>query len=397
MEALRLVWDDSFIRYDFGIDHPLTPLRLDLTMRLCRDLGLLDADGVRIMGAPPADDDLLATVHSRDYVDVVRGASTSWGRRAGREMLIAGLGTDDVPVFPGMHEASARLVQGTVDAALAVWRGESAHGVNIAGGMHHAMPERASGFCVYNDVAVAIRALLEAGVPRVAYVDVDVHHGDGVEHVFWDDPRVLTISLHETGEVLFPGTGHPGESGGPGAKGTAVNVALPPGTEDAGWLRALHAVVPPLVRAFSPTVIVSQHGCDTHALDPLAHLILSVDAQRAAAVTVHELAHEVCGGRWVAVGGGGYEVVDVVPRAWSHLVGVAAHRPVDPATEVPAAWRRYVRERFAKESPRWMTDGSPATWLPWDCDHDSEDVVDQAIMATRRAVFPLHGLDPWVA
>ena len=163
----------------------------------------------------------------------------------------------------------------------------------------------------------------------MAYVDVDVHHGDGVEAIFWDDPRVLTISLHETGQFLFPGTGFSGDVGGEGAEGSAVNVALPPGTGDAGWLRAFHAVVPDLVREFAPDVLVTQHGCDSHAEDPLAHLMLSVDGQRAAYVALHELAHEVAGGRWVATGGGGYALVDVVPRAWSHLLGVVSGAPLD--------------------------------------------------------------------
>ena len=182
-------------------------------------------------------------------------------------------------------------------------------------------PTAASGFCVYNDAAVAIAWALAAGAERVAYVDVDVHHGDGVEAAFWDDPRVLTISLHESGRYLFPGTGSPNDVGGPGAEGRAVNVALPPGTGDDGWLRAFHAVVPPLLERFDPQLLVTQHGCDSHALDPLAHLELSVDGQRATYAALHDLAHRYAGGRWVALGGGGYALVQVVPRAWAHLVG----------------------------------------------------------------------------
>ncbi len=165
---------------------------------------------------------------------------------------------------------------------------------------------------------------------KVAYVDVDVHHGDGVEQIFYDDPRVLTISLHETGQMLFPGTGFPADSGGPDAVGSAANVALPPGTSDAGWLRAFHAVVPPLLREFAPDVLVTQQGCDSHRDDPLAHLALSVDGQRASYLALHDLAHEVADGRWVAFGGGGYAVVDVVPRAWTHLLSVVSGHPLEP-------------------------------------------------------------------
>ena len=211
------------------------------------------------------------------------------------------------------------------------------------------MPDKASGFCIYNDVAVGITQLLADGAERVAYVDIDVHHGDGVEKVFWDDPRVLTISLHETGQMLFPGTGFPSDTGGPGAEGTAVNVALPPGTADAGWLRAFHAVVPPILREFSPQVLVTQHGCDSHMNDPLAHMMLSVDGQRAAYLALHELAHEVADGRWVVTGGGGYSVVDVVPRAWTHLLAIVAGAPIDPEQPTPPAWRAYVEEVLGRD------------------------------------------------
>jgi acetoin utilization protein AcuC len=391
MEALRLVWDEVFTEYDFGDGHPMSPVRLDLTARLVRDLGLLSQAGVQVVGAEPVTDELLHTVHDPEFVAAVKAAS----EHPFTLDEARGLGTDDVPVFAGMHEASARIVAGTVDVARAVWSGEAAHGVNFTGGMHHAMPGRASGFCVYNDTAVAIQAVLDAGAERVAYVDIDVHHGDGVERIFWDDPRVMTISLHETGRVLFPGTGYPNDIGGPRAEGNAVNVAFPPGTSDGPWLRAFHAVVPPLVTSFRPEILFTQHGCDSHAQDPLAHMALSLDCQLESYKALHELAHEAAGGRWVAVGGGGYELVDVVPRAWSHLVGVAAHHPVDPTSPVPESWRDYVMERFGRQSPRRMTDGRDLWYRSWATGHDPEDAVDRAVMATRKAVFPLHGLDPW--
>jgi acetoin utilization protein AcuC len=391
MEALRLVWDETFSKYNFGDGHPMSPLRLELTARLIRDLGLFAQAGVHVVGADPVTDDVLHTVHEPEFVKAVQAASVP--PYALDELR--GLGTDDVPVFAGMHDASARIVAGTLDVARAVWAGEALHGVNFTGGMHHAMPGKASGFCVYNDVAVAIKDLLDAGARRVAYVDIDVHHGDGVERTFWDDPRVMTISLHETGRVLFPGTGYAQDIGGPRAMGNAVNVAFPPGTSDGPWLRAFHAVVPPLIRSFEPEILVTQNGCDSHALDPLAHMALSLDCQRASYQALHELAHEAAGGRWVAVGGGGYELVDVVPRAWAHLVAEAAHHPVDPTTPVPDSWRKYVMERFGRQSPQRMTDGREIWYRSWATGHDPEDAVDRAVMATRKAVFPLHGLDPW--
>ena len=229
---------------------------------------------------------------------------------------------------------------------------------------------------------------------KVAYVDVDVHHGDGVEHIFYDDPRVLTISLHETGQALFPGTGFPPDCGSGEAAGTAVNVALPPGTADAGWLRAFHAVVPPLVREFAPEVLVSQHGCDSHRDDPLADLMLSVDGQRASYLAIHDLAHEVTDGRWVATGGGGYALVDVVPRAWTHLLAVASGEPVEPDSDTPESWRAYVQETLGRVAPKAMTDGRDPSYRAWSEGYDPASWLDRSILATREEIFPRHGLDP---
>jgi len=382
------VFDRSLTGYDFGPGHPMSPVRVDLTIRLAEALGVF-GDRLQLVGAPPATDAQLLTVHDRDLLDAVVRAGTN-GHHDDRH----GLGSDDNPVFRDMHTATARVVGATIAACDRVWRGESLHSANIAGGLHHGMPARVSGFCVYNDVAVGIRHLLDQGAERVAYVDVDVHHGDGVERVFWDDPRVLTVSLHETGQMLFPGTGFAQDSGGPDAKGSAVNVALPPGTSDAGWLRAFHAVVPPLLREWRPDVLVTQHGCDSHIEDPLAHLMLTVDGQRAAYLALHDLAHEVCGGRWVVTGGGGYSLVDVVPRAWAHLLAIVGGRPLDPATPTPEAWREHVRSTLGATPPSRLTDGRTPAYRDWSEGYDPESWLDRAINATRTEVFPYHGLDP---
>jgi acetoin utilization protein AcuC len=257
------------------------------------------------------------------------------------------------------------------------------------------MPERASGFCVYNDPAAAIARLLDLGAERIAYVDVDVHHGDGVQEIFYADPRVLTVSLHETPLALFPGTGFPDETGGPGAEGSSVNVALPPGTTDAGWLRAFHAVVPSVVRAFRPQVLVSQCGADAHRLDPLADLRLTVDGQRESYLAMRDLAEELCEGRWVVTGGGGYALVEAVPRAWTHLLAIVTGEPLDPRTRIPDAWQNLAhRRRPSREVPDSLTDGAPPRWQPWQPSGEP-DAVDRAVMATRKAVFPLVGLDPY--
>ncbi|NUR28645.1 MAG: acetoin utilization protein AcuC [Catenulispora sp.] len=389
-DSLSVPWDDALLGYDFGHDHPLAPVRVELTMALARALGVLDHDDVRAVPVAPADDALLSLVHAPDYIDAVRRA----GRATQAERLAFGVGTPDNPYFPSIHEASALIVGASVAAAREVWSGAAGHAVNVAGGLHHAMRAQASGFCVYNDPAVAIAWLLSQGARRVAYVDVDVHHGDGVQAAFWNDPRVLTISLHEDPRTLFPGTGFPDETGGPDAEGYAVNVALPAGTGDESWLRAFDAVVPPLLAAFGPDVLVSQHGCDTHALDPLANLALTVDGQRAAVERMHRLAHEHAAGRWVATGGGGYALVDVVPRIWTHLLAEASGHPLPPATAIPTSWRDHVRALTGRDAPAVMTDGRDPQPRPWAAGYDPADRVDQAIIASRRSVFPHHGLDP---
>src|SRR5271165_5058203 len=310
--SLTVAWDDALTYYDFGPGHPLAPVRVALTIELARQLGVLSEPSVTMVSPPPATDAELATAHDDDYIAAVRQA----GRSLAPDLRF-GLGTSDDPVFEGMHEASALVAGATLAAARTIWpgpRGQAAgtadaaapalHAASIAGGLHHAMRRSASGFCVYNDPAIAIRWLLSAGAERVAYVDTDVHHGDGVQAAFYDDPRVLTISMHEHPATLFPGTGLASEIGSGDGRGYAVNVPLPAGTGDAGWLRAFDAVVPPLLRAFAPEVLVSQHGCDSHRLDPLANLELSVDAQRRAHLMVHNLAHEITRGRWLLTGGG---------------------------------------------------------------------------------------------
>ena len=388
--TVRVVWSPALLEYDFGPQHPMNPLRLDLTMRLAQSMGVLDATGVQVVGAEPAADDVLSLAHTPAYVAAVRRASAE-----GAPDLEHGLGTEDDPVFAGMHEAAARIVAGTVEGADAVWDGHVEHAVNIAGGMHHAMADHAAGFCLYNDAVAAIRRLLDRGAQRVAYVDLDAHHGDGVEAAFWDDPRVLTVSIHESGATLFPGTGHTTDIGGPHARGHVVNDALPARTGDTAWLRALGSVVLPLARAFAPDVVVSQHGCDAHAQDPLTNLAVSVDAQREAMVLVHELAHEVCDGRWVALGGGGYAVAQVVPRVWTHLLAVAAHRPIDVTAPIPQEWREHTERVFGFPAPAVMGDGGDdRPPRPWSAGFDPADDIDRILLATRRALFEHHDLDP---
>jgi acetoin utilization protein AcuC len=318
--------------YDHGPQHPLRPNRVLLTWDLIRAYGLDGLANVERLACEAADDATIELVHTRAFVDATRraghGEEGAWGR--------FGYGPGDNPIFDRMHEAAALVAGASVRAAEVVWTGASEHAFNAAGGLHHAMPERASGFCVYDDPAIAIAWLLGHGAERVAYVDVDVHHGDGVQFVFYDDPRVLTISIHQFAPWFFPGTGDLSERGGPHAEGTAINLPLPEFTGDDGWLDAFRTVVPGAVRAFGPDVLVTQLGCDTHHLDPLAQMQLTTRAYRDAAKELHALSHETADGRWVATGGGGYQWARVVPRAWTTYFAEMADAEIDDA--LPEAW-----------------------------------------------------------
>jgi acetoin utilization protein AcuC len=381
---VALVWDEGVASYDLGAGHPLAPIRVELTVDLIRRTGML-GDGVDEVLPRPYDESDLLRLHREDFVDTVRRLSFDPTARAEERY---GLGPGDTPAFPGMHPASLLICGASREAARQVWEGDADHAFNPAGGLHHAMPDRAAGFCIYNDAAVAIDWLLEAGAERVVYVDVDVHHGDGVEVMFRDDPRVLTISLHESGRFLFPGTGAVDDVGGPTALGSAANLPMYPGTTGELWLEAFDAVVEPLIRAFDADVMVTQLGCDTHATDPLAHLSLTVDDMAAIYHRLHRLAHETADGRWIALGGGGYQLVQVVPRAWTLAFAEMTGRrlPID----TPMGWQEVVVGRTGAIPPRSFTDDPVRV---------SEAMAQQArrglqetIEGARRLILPFHGI-----
>jgi acetoin utilization protein AcuC len=371
-----LVYSPEIVRYDHGPDHPLRPVRVMLTRELIAAYGLLDGPAAE-EPARVATDEELRLVHTEAYLEAVKAA----GAGEAGDWWRFGFGPGDNPIFPGMHEASARVAGGSLVAAEAVLDGRAEHAFNPAGGLHHAMPERASGFCVYDDPAVAIAWLLDRGVERIAYVDVDVHHGDGPQAIFYEDPRVLTISLHESGRYLFPGTGFADERGAGDAEGTKVNVPLTPYTGDEAWLGAFREVVPPMVSRWSPDVLITQLGCDTHHTDPLAHLALSTRAYREAARTLHELAHEAAGGRWVATGGGGYQWARVVPRAWT--IYFAEMTETEVPDELPASWRELATSEAGAPVPGTLSEESPNTSAA-----DAE--IEQVLAEVRRA----HGPSP---
>jgi acetoin utilization protein AcuC len=280
-----------------------------------------------------------------------------------------------------MHEASARVAGGSIASARQVLAGAADHVFDPGGGLHHAMADRASGFCIYNDVALAVAEARDAG-HRVLYVDLDVHHGDGTQSLFWDDPQVLTLSIHETGRSLFPGTGDLDEAGGPDARGSAVNVPLEAYTGDTGWLAALETVLPALAETFRPTFLVTQHGCDSHAFDPLAHLRITTRAYARATRLLDEVAHAWCEGRWVATGGGGYDAYRVVPRSWALVWLAQAHQEVPD--ETPWDWR----ERWTEEASRFGQSPLPGRLLdpPDLAAREQPEVVERARRTAERAL-----------
>jgi acetoin utilization protein AcuC len=340
-----LVYGPRSRTYDFGPGHPLTPRRFGPGIHL---LELLGAEAG--LAPEPAPDDELLWCHTRLYVDAIRRFSAD---PSGPPAV--GVGPGDDPAFAGMHEAGAAVAGGSIRAVEAILRGDVRHAFHPGGGLHHAMPGRASGFCIYDDVALAIARARRDGL-RVLYLDLDVHHGDGVQAIHWSDPGVMTVSVHETGMALFPGTGFASELGEAASAGSKVNVPLDPGTGAQGWLGAVRTVIPEVAAAFGPDLVVSQHGCDSHAWDPLAHLRVTTTAMGAAARLIDRIAHRWADGRWLATGGGGYDAYRVVPRAWSLVWLAAAHRASPGA--IPAEFA----ERWATEAARYGASPLPTTF-----------------------------------
>ncbi len=323
--------EDIAKAYDFGSSHPLRPERVLLTYDHIADLGL----HAKMTDVPSrsATDAEIGAVHDRDFIAMVKAIDS--GEVDPRAGLSFGLGTPDDPIFAGMHRAAAAVCGASISAAEVVADGRYQHAFNPAGGLHHARRREASGFCIYNDPAAAIAKVLELQPEwRVMYVDVDVHHGDGVQWIFYDDPRVLTVSLHQSGHYLYPGTGFEDEIGEGAAAGTSVNLPLLPLTGEDDYLWALERVLTEAAGAFRPDLVVTQLGADTHYADPLANLGLTMRAYPRMAEILHGVAHDLCNDRWVATGGGGYQAETVVPKVWTiHFAEMCGAPEV-----IPAAW-----------------------------------------------------------
>lgn len=325
---VALLASSDLWRRGFARHHPLKPERLARTMALLSAYGALDAPNVQVMTPRPASDEELALFHTPAYIDAVKRLSSGDPTIAAEAY---GFGPGDNPVFPGMDESARLRTGGGLQGAALLLSNACEVAFNLGGGFHHAFPARASGFCIYNDVAIAIRWLVLQG-QRVAYVDIDAHHGDGVQEAFYTSDQVLTISLHQDGRTLFPGTGFVWEIGEGIGEGYSVNLPLLPGTDDEIYLWAFKAIVPPLVQRFRPDVLVTQLGVDTHFRDPLTHMRLTTHGHEALFRALADLSP----GRWLATGGGGYNL-DVVPRAWALAFSVMSEQTF-PAT-LPEAYR----------------------------------------------------------
>ncbi|MBR9989138.1 MAG: acetoin utilization protein AcuC [Gemmatimonadetes bacterium] len=383
MPHTAFVWDDALADYRFTPDHPLNPRRLALTLELIRRLGLFD-EAHSIVPARRATDAEILTVHTPVYVDAVKRASD--GSVGAVELSRFGLGSGDVPIVPGMHDAAAHIVGATLRAAELVMSGDVTRALNIAGGLHHARRSEASGFCIYNDAAAAIRWMQNAHGARVLYIDIDAHHGDGVQQIFYEDPGVLTLSFHESGTFLYPGTGFIEEMGADDGYGYSVNVPLDPHTDDESFLDCVRTLVPRIAELFGPDVIVLQAGCDAHVLDPLTHLRCTTAFYRDATRIVCDTADTHCGGRVVATGGGGYAIHQVVPRAWT-LVW-AALSGLEPGNAIPADYIAMLeRECECRVSttlldPAEAFERTPLSIAAAKANHHTVDAV-------RRRCFPL--------
>ena len=378
VEKPAVLYSDRYLDYNFGKDHAFQPIRHKLAVELMESYGLFDGHAELVDPKPAKEEDLLL-VHERRYVEAVRELSA----RPRVEAYEWGLGPGDNPIFPGMYDAAALQVGGTIRACEAVAGGERLRAYNLGGGFHHAMPGRASGFCIFNDIAVGLARVLKAGlVKRVLYVDIDAHHGDGVQEIFYDDPRVLTISLHEDGRFLFPGTGFPAELGRGKGQGYAVNVPLPPYTRDTSYLYAFEEVVPPLARAYEPELIFTQTGADACYLDPLAHLKLTTRTYERVAQTIDRLSKELCAGRWVAATGGGYDMA-ACARVWT-LIG-ASMAGVDLEDEIDPKWREMCRREIGS-SPTTLRDAGDAGG------QSVSQAVKEVVADVKTRVFPHHGL-----
>lgn len=351
------VYSDDFTTYRFRDDHPFNQMRVVLAKELLEATGALNES--HFISPRIATDNELALAHSRTYIEAVKKAGA--GLLTEDDGMEYGIGTEDTPMFEGMHEASALLVGSTLSAIDAVMSGDYDHVLNLGGGLHHGFKRKASGFCIYNDGSVGIQYIRKKYNAKVLYVDTDAHHGDGVQWAFYDDPNVCTLSIHETGRYLFPGTGNVNERGLKEGYGYSFNFPIDAFTEDESFLEVYETAIKEIMDYFKPDVIVTQNGADAHYLDPLTHLCSTMKTYERIPQIAHELAHQYCDGKWIALGGGGYDIWRVVPRAWSQLWKVMLDQTPFEG-ELPTRWLK-----------KWQTHSPVSLPTHW---HDADNSYD---------------------
>lgn len=374
------IFSEDLLQYKFSNDHPFNQFRLTLTIDLLKKMNALDPAQI----CPPrmADEEELSLIHDPNYIKAVKLAG--YGKLSSDIAENYGLGTEDTPIFSNMHEASSLQVGGTLTAVDQVMTGKAVHALHLGGGLHHGFRGKASGFCVYNDCSVAIKYLQKKYNARVLYVDTDAHHGDGVQWSFYDDPNVCTLSIHETGRYLFPGTGNVNERGQGKGYGYSFNIPIDAFTEDESFISTYTKAISEVSEFFKPDVILSQNGSDSHYYDPLTHLSFTIKSYRIIPKLAHELAHRYCGGKWIAVGGGGYDIWRVVPRAWA-LIWLEMTENSNCYGNLPLEWR----DVWQKKAPVKL----PAEWDdPIDLYAPiprKDEITEKNLRTLEKALYPI--------
>jgi acetoin utilization protein AcuC len=379
-DKCSFVFSDELLKYKFSNQHPFDQFRLKLTVDLLEKMNALHSENV----IPPriATDEELALIHDLSYIEAVKKAGN--GQLSPDIAENYGLGTEDTPIFPNMHEASALLVGGTLTAVDQVMTGKAEHALHLGGGLHHGFRGKASGFCVYNDSSVAIKYLQEKYNARVLYVDTDAHHGDGVQWSFYDDPKVCTLSIHETGRYLFPGTGNVNERGQGLGYGYSFNIPVDAFTEDESWLFAYTHALREVADFFRPDVILTQNGADSHYLDPLTHLSSTMKTYREIPRLAHEIAHQYCNGKWIAVGGGGYDIWRVVPRAWA-LIWLEMTENSNCYGSLPQGWLDTWQKEASLGLPKeWDDPENLYTPIP-----RKAEITEKNLLTLEKALYPI--------
>lgn len=373
-------YSDALLGYEFKKDHPLKPDRLKLTYLLSKELGLFDK--VREIEPTLASRQELELFHTPEFIDAVEDSGINNNAHPR-----FGLGTSDNPIFPQIHDTGARYVGATLDAMRAMIDGAS-NAFCISGGLHHAHQSEASGFCIYNDVAIAIKLLQKKRDARVLYFDFDAHHGDGVQNAFYQSKDVMTISVHQTGKTLFPGTGFVYETGGAEGVGYSVNIPLGPGAGTPELIRVFEEIVVPMFESFKPDLLVSQLGVDGHYLDPLAHLTYTSHGFETVLRKLRDMSSKMCDVGWLAVGGGGYHPVNVA-RLWSLFLAVMLDEKVPK--KIPDEFLEICSQMGYEDCPELMRDEDEVVQMYLSREEVALE-LDRAIRRVKELIFPYHGL-----